>query len=82
MRASQLGCDFEVPPGRSWFYSIRVGQGCTIVEVRVAAEILGTDIHLSTADHTHHHEGLSHAEATRLKRKLCEAGLVYAGGPL
>lgn len=72
----------EVPPGRSWFYSIRIGDSCTLVEHRVPAAVVGAEAEPARKDYTYHHQGLSHAEATRLKRSLCGQGLFYAGGPL
>ncbi len=72
----------DVPPGRSWFHSIRVGQGVTIVEHRVPAQVSGGASAPARDDYVQRHEGLTHAEGFRLKRKLCGEGLFYAGGPL
>lgn len=72
----------EVPAGRSWFYSIRVGDNCTLVEHRVSAAVVGAAADPARRDYIHHHHSLTHAEATRMKRALCGQGLFYAGGPL
>ena len=72
----------DVPAGRSWFHSIRVGMGVTIVEHRVPAKVFGGEAAPAKADYVQRHEGLTHAEGVRLKRRLCDEGLFYAGGPL
>lgn len=72
----------EVPAGRSWFHSIRVGMSVTIIEHRVSAKVFGGEAEPSKAEYVTRHEGLTHAEGVRLKRRLGDEGLIYAGGPL
>lgn len=72
----------DVPAGRSWFQSYRAGMTVTIVEHRVPAQVAGSEADPASADYVRRHEGLTHAEGIRLKRKLFDEGLFYAGGPL
>lgn len=71
-----------VPEGRSWFCSIRTGDTVTMVVHRIPAQVTGGDAEPAKRDYEQRYEGLSHPEATRMKRELTSQGLFYAGGPL